>query len=147
MMAQIKELQNSSAKESQPADITDDPIVAPHRISLKQYVLFESPDRRSFGQRENIRPRKHGDLVRYSRTTYADALCCTTRMRSHSRTPDWIPRKSMTQSEWSRGADQRRCGDAFVFAVVRRCVFCRTGLARCSHFEAGGHGVGQKGAL
>jgi hypothetical protein len=40
MMAQIKELQSSSAKESQPADITDDPIVAPHRISFKQYVLF-----------------------------------------------------------------------------------------------------------
>jgi hypothetical protein len=39
-MAQIKELQNSSAKESQSADITDDPIVAAHRISFKQYVLF-----------------------------------------------------------------------------------------------------------
>jgi hypothetical protein len=39
MMAQVKEL-SSSAKESQPADITDDPIVAPHRISFKQYVLF-----------------------------------------------------------------------------------------------------------
>jgi hypothetical protein len=53
-MAQIKELQSSSAKESQPADITDDPIVAPHRISFKQYVLFESPDRRSFDQPGNI---------------------------------------------------------------------------------------------
>jgi hypothetical protein len=29
MMAQIIELQSSSAKVSQPADITDDPIVAP----------------------------------------------------------------------------------------------------------------------
>jgi hypothetical protein len=48
MMAQSKELQSSSAKESQPADINDDLIVAPHRISFKQYVLFETPDRRSF---------------------------------------------------------------------------------------------------
>jgi hypothetical protein len=40
MMAQIKEQHGSSAKVSQPADITDDPIVAPHRISFKQYVLF-----------------------------------------------------------------------------------------------------------
>jgi hypothetical protein len=49
MMAQIKEQHGSSAKESQPADITDDPIVAPHRISFRQYVFFfESPDRRSF---------------------------------------------------------------------------------------------------
>jgi hypothetical protein len=39
-MAQLKELQSSSAKESRPADITDDPIVAPHRISFKHYVLF-----------------------------------------------------------------------------------------------------------
>jgi hypothetical protein len=50
MMAQIIELQSSSAKESQPADIIDEPIVASHRISFKQYVLFESPDRRSFDQ-------------------------------------------------------------------------------------------------
>jgi hypothetical protein len=49
MMAQIKELQSSSAKESQPAGIAD-PIVAPHRISFKQYVLFDSLDRRSFDQ-------------------------------------------------------------------------------------------------
>jgi hypothetical protein len=28
------------AKQSQSADITDDPIVAPHRISFIQYVLF-----------------------------------------------------------------------------------------------------------
>jgi hypothetical protein len=27
-------------QRAQPADITDDPIVAPHRISFKQYVLF-----------------------------------------------------------------------------------------------------------
>jgi hypothetical protein len=27
-------------KVSQSADITDDPIVAPHRISFKQYVRF-----------------------------------------------------------------------------------------------------------
>jgi len=40
MMAQIKEPHGSSVKESQPADITDDPIVAPLRISFKQYVLF-----------------------------------------------------------------------------------------------------------
>jgi hypothetical protein len=40
MTAQINELHGSSAKDSQPADITDDPIVAPHRISFKQYVLF-----------------------------------------------------------------------------------------------------------
>jgi hypothetical protein len=32
-------------------------------------------------------------------------------------------RKSMTRSEWWRGADQLRCGDAFVFAVVRRGFF------------------------
>jgi hypothetical protein len=50
MMAQIKELQSSSAKESQPADIIDEPIVAPYRISFNQYVLFESPDRRSYDQ-------------------------------------------------------------------------------------------------
>jgi hypothetical protein len=40
MMAQIKEQHGSSAKESQPADITDDPNVAPRRISFKQCVLF-----------------------------------------------------------------------------------------------------------
>jgi hypothetical protein len=40
MMAQIKELPSTSAIEFQSADITDDPIVAPHRISFKQYVLF-----------------------------------------------------------------------------------------------------------
>jgi hypothetical protein len=40
MMAQIKEQHGSSAKESQSAGIIDDPIVAPHRISFKQYVLF-----------------------------------------------------------------------------------------------------------
>jgi hypothetical protein len=39
-MAQLKDMQNSSAKETQSADITDDPTVAPHRISFKQYVLF-----------------------------------------------------------------------------------------------------------
>jgi hypothetical protein len=39
-MAQIKDLQSSSAKEPQPADIIDDPIVAPHRTSFKKYVLF-----------------------------------------------------------------------------------------------------------
>jgi hypothetical protein len=40
MTAQIKEQHASSAKGSQSADITDDPIVASHRISFKQYVLF-----------------------------------------------------------------------------------------------------------
>jgi len=40
MMVQINELQSLSAKEPQSADITDDPVVAPHWISFKQYVLF-----------------------------------------------------------------------------------------------------------
>jgi hypothetical protein len=40
MMAQIRELPSTSASESQSAGIIDDPIVAPHRISFKQYVLF-----------------------------------------------------------------------------------------------------------
>jgi len=35
-----QEPHGSSAKESQPADITDDPNVAPRRISFKQCVLF-----------------------------------------------------------------------------------------------------------
>jgi hypothetical protein len=52
-------------------------IVAPREISFEQFVLFESPDRRSYDQRENIRHRQNCDVVCQSRTLFADMLCCT----------------------------------------------------------------------
>ena len=65
MMARLKEPHGSSAKESQPVDITNDPIAASRRTSFKQYVLFEfleSPILRSL--RKFSAP-KHCDLLRY----------------------------------------------------------------------------------
>jgi hypothetical protein len=47
IVALIKELRSSPAEESQSADITVDPMIAPDQISFKQCVLFGSPDRRS----------------------------------------------------------------------------------------------------
>jgi hypothetical protein len=106
MMAQIKELQSPSAKESQSADITDDPIVAPHRISFKQYVPFL-----------NLRtadPSISEKIFDPENTTIFYAIPAL-RTRTHSVVRQGCDRihanligfrRSMTQSEWCATRDQ-----------------------------------------
>ena len=145
MIALIREQHGSSAKDSKSADIIDDPIVA--RIGYRSNNMFFLNLRTADPSisEKVIRPQKQCDLVRYSRTTHVDALCCTTRMRSHSRRSDWIPKVDDAVRVVARRGSM----------TVRRCLCCcrwfgvaffgRTRLARCSHFGARAHGVGQKG--